>query len=95
MQAGVGDVDLDFGGAWNQDVALSVQVALGSVRLHVPRDVGVRLEVDRLLASVDAGDLEKRGDAYYSDNWDRATRRLRITSKTTFGSLRFDRNARD
>jgi Cell wall-active antibiotics response 4TMS YvqF len=95
VQAGVGDVDLDFGGAWKQDVALSVQVALGSVRLHVPRDVGVRLEVDRLLASVDAGDLEKRGDAYYSDNWNRATRRLRITSKTTFGSLRFDRNARD
>ena len=95
VQAGIGDVDLDFGGAWLQDVALSVQVALGDVELHVPRDVGVRLEVQRLLASVDAGDLVKRGDAYYSDNWDRATRRLRITSKTTFGSLRFDRNARD
>lgn len=95
VQAGVGDVDLDFGGAWQQDMALSVQVALGNVKLHVPRDVGVRLEVQRLLASVDVGDLVKRGDAYYSENWDQATRRLRVTSKTTFGKLRVDRDTRD
>lgn len=95
VQAGVGDVDLDFGGAWQQDMALSVQVALGNVKLHVPRNVGVRLEVQRLLASVDVGDLVKRGDAYYSENWDQATRRLRVTSKTTFGKLRVDRDTRD
>ena len=95
VQAGVGDVDLDFGGAWQQDMALSVQVALGDVKLHVPRDVGVRLEVQRLFASLDVGDLVKRGDAYYSENWDHATRRLRVTSKTTFGKLRVDRDTRD
>jgi hypothetical protein len=93
VQAGVGDVDLDFGGTWTQDVALSVQVALGDVKLHVPRDVGVRLDVQRLLASVDVGGLEKRGDAYYSENWATAAHRLRITSKTTFGKLRLDRSA--
>lgn len=95
VQAGVGDVDLDFGGTWRQDVDLTVQVALGDVELHVPRDVGVRLEVQRFLASVDVGGLVKRGDAYYSENWDSATHRLRIASKTTFGKLRVDRNARD
>lgn len=90
VQAGVGDVDLDFGGSWSQDVTLSVQVALGEVRLRVPRDVGVRLSVQRVLASVDVGGLVKRDDAYYSENWDSAPHKLRITSRTTFGRLRLD-----
>ncbi|HET7458080.1 MAG TPA: LiaF domain-containing protein [Gemmatimonadaceae bacterium] len=95
VEAGVGDVDLDFSGAWTQDVALSVQVALGDVKMHVPPDVGVRVEVQRWLASVDLDGMTKRGDAYYSDNWDAAPRKLRVVARTTFGKLRLDRAARD
>jgi hypothetical protein len=94
VQAGVGDVELNFDGAWTQSVELNVRVALGGVTIRVPREVGVRVEAQKFLASFDAQGLVKRGNAYYSDNWDTATHRLSVRAQTTFGSLRVERTAR-
>ena len=94
VQAGVGGVDLDFGGTWTQSIDLNVRVALGGVTIRVPRDVGVRVEAQKLLASFDSQGLVKRGNAYYSENWDSATHRLNVRSQTTFGTLRVERTAR-
>jgi hypothetical protein len=94
VQAGVGGVELDFDGAWTQSVELDVRVALGGVTIRVPREVGVRVEAQRFLASFDSQGLTKRGNAYYSDNWDSATHRLSVRAQTTFGSLRVERTAR-
>ena len=93
VQAGVGGVDLDFGGAWTQDIDLDVRVALGGVTVRVPRAVGVRAEARKFLASFDPRGLVKRGDAYYSENWESAAHHLRVRSHTTFGTLRIDRTA--
>ena len=91
VHGGVGGVDLDFGGQWTQDANVDVELALGKLTLHVPRDVGVRLEVEKFLASFDQQGLQKRGDAYFSDNWDRAKYRVRVRASTTFGGIEVDR----
>jgi hypothetical protein len=91
VHGGVGSVDLDFGGQWMQDTNVDVELALGKLTLHVPRDVGVRLEVEKFLASFDQQGLRKRGDAYYSDNWDGAKYRVRLRASTTFGGIELDR----
>jgi predicted membrane protein len=84
-------VELDFGGQWTQDMSVDADLALGKLTLHVPRDVGVRVEVQKFLASFDQQGLVKRGDAYYSDNWDQAKYRLRLRAQTTFGGIELDR----
>jgi hypothetical protein len=91
VHGGVGSVDLDFGGQWTQDANVDVELALGKLTLHVPRDIGVRLEVEKFLASFDEQGLQKRGDAYYSENWDRAKYRIRLRASTTFGGIELDR----
>lgn len=91
VHGGVGGVELDFGGEWRQDMDVHVDLALGKLTLHVPRDVGVRVEVEKFLASFDEQGLEKRGDAYYSDNWDQAKYHLRLRAQTTFGGIELDR----
>ena len=94
VQAGVGGVELDFDGAWTQNVELVVRVALGGVTIRVPREVGVRVESQRFLASFDSQGLVKRGNAYYSENWDSAPHRLSVRAQTTFGKLQVERTAR-
>lgn len=94
VQAGVGGVELDFDGTWTQSVDLNVRVALGGVIIRVPRDVGVRVEAQKFLASFDSQGLVKRGNAYFSENWESATHRLSVRSHTTFGSLRVERTSR-
>ena len=91
VHSGVGSVELDFGGQWSQDMVVNVDLALGKLTLHVPRDVGVRVEVEKFLASFDQQGLQKRADAYYSDNWDRAQYHLRLRAETKFGGIELDR----
>jgi len=91
VNAGVGTVDLDLGGDWRQDIALNVEVAVGGVRVHVPSDVGVRVEMRKVLASFEHDGLVKRGGAYFSDNWDSAPYKLSIRTGTTLGKFELDR----
>jgi len=87
VTGGAGSIDLDFAGALQRNVDVDAEMALGSVTVRVPRDAGVRVELSRFIAGFNHFGLEKRGDAWYSDNWDRAQRRMTIRVKTVFGSV--------
>jgi hypothetical protein len=93
VKVGIGTAELDFGGEWAADVELDLEVSLGKATLRVPADVGVRVETSRVLASFQREGFVKRGDAYYSDNWDRATRRLHVRSRIVLGQLELQRGA--
>lgn len=87
VEGGVGDLTLDFEGAWNGDMSADITMALGSVTLRIPEDIGVRVDKDTFLTDFDRSGFYKRGDAYYSDGWDGATRRLDIQLEGAFGSV--------
>lgn len=92
VQGGVGKVDLDFGSRLESDVKIEANLALGKLSLRVPRDVGIRVELQRLIAGFDHPGLRKRGDAYYSDNWDDAKVRVRVRAETVLGAIEIDRS---
>lgn len=94
LHGGVGSVDLDLGGAWTRDLAVDAHLALGALTLRVPPEVGVRLEVRRVAATLDHTGLVKRGDAWYSDNWDTARYKLRVRAETFFGKIDLQRSVR-
>ena len=87
VEAGVGQVTLGFGGEWDQDMRVNVSMGLGSLELRVPEGVGVRLEKDSFLTSLDAEGLVKDGNDHVSENWDTAERRLVIEVEAAFGSI--------
>jgi len=92
VEGGVGSIELDFGSSVRSDVDVDANVALGKLTLRMPRDVGVRVEVRKLLASFDHPGLDKRGNAFYSDNWDSAEVRVRVRAETVLGAIDIDRN---
>jgi hypothetical protein len=91
VNGGVGSVTLDFGGAWSQDMSVAAEMALGKITMRVPQEVGVRVETQRFLASFSHDGLYRRGNAYYSDNWDTAKYKLRIRVQSVFGAIDIDR----
>lgn len=93
LRGGVGTVSLDFSGVWTRDLTVSTRLAVGTLTLIVPNDVGVRLEVERVAAGFDHEGLVKRDDAWYTENWDRAPHKLRIRAETYFGKIDFQRGA--
>ena len=90
VKGGVGALDLGYGGTWTADMETHLAVAIGKVTIHVPPDVGIRLEMQRFLASFDNDGLVKRGGIWYSDNWDSARFHLRLHIDATFGAVEID-----
>jgi len=94
VDAGVGNVELDFGGQWTQDVALSVEVTFGVVTIHVPSDVGIRVTMKKVAGSFEHEGLIARDGAWVSSNWGSARHKLTVSAETVFGKLSIDKTGR-
>jgi len=88
IDAGIGEIDLGFTGDWRQNARVSVDMGLGSLVLRFPRGLGVRLVKDTFLTSLDSEGLVKRGDAYYSLDYDDAEYQITVDVDAAFGSIR-------
>jgi hypothetical protein len=88
ISAGVGKVTLDLDGEWQSDATVDVNMGLGSLDLVLPEGLGVRLVRKTLLTSLDTEGLVKRGDDYYSPDWDSAKRRITVDVDAAFGSIK-------
>lgn len=85
--AGVGDVTLEFTGEWRRNAEVEVDMGLGALELRFPRGLGVKLEESSFLTSLDAQELTKRGDAYYSADWEGAERRITVEVNAALGDI--------
>jgi hypothetical protein len=88
LRCGVGDVELDLAGAWARDMELQVEIVLGELTIDVPRGLGVRLRLDRTMASLDAPGLVRRGDEWLTPGFDEAARRVTIDATTVLGAVK-------
>ncbi|MFL5540039.1 MAG: LiaF domain-containing protein [Longimicrobiaceae bacterium] len=90
FSGGMGETTLDFGGAWTRSATAEINMGVGSVRLRLPRALGVRVTRDSSLSSFDAGGLVKRGNAWYSRNYEQAPHKLDISIHAAVGSVGVD-----
>jgi len=94
VHGGVGVVDLEFGGSWTRDLAVDARLAIGNLILRVPSDVGIRIDVDRVLAGFDHDGMVKRDGAWYSENYGTAPHKLTVHAQTFFGQIELHRGVR-
>ncbi len=87
VDAGVGDLVLDFRGQWRGDTRVSVDMGLGSLELRIPEGLGVRIVKDTFLTSWNPEGLVKRGSAYYSLNWEEAENRVTVSVDAALGKV--------
>ena len=87
VDAGVGNLVLDFQGEWQGDATVSVDMGLGALELRFPPGLGVKLEKDTFLTSLDSEGLVKRGNAFYSLDWDEAEYQITVEVSAAFGSI--------
>lgn len=91
FEGGVGGARLDLSGAWKQDAEIRVQVGLGGMNLRVPRDLGVRVTAEKHFLSglqLDSFRREGSSNEYYSENYNQAKIRIKISVQTGIGGFR-------
>ncbi|MDY6877652.1 MAG: toast rack family protein [Chloroflexota bacterium] len=88
VQGGVGDINLDFTGDWPNSADVRITAGVGAVTLRLPDDVGVRVETEGGLTSIETDGLQRKGDAYVNDAFGETETELRIHVTTGIGNLR-------
>jgi len=86
---GATDLVLDLTGDWGKMPQANVDVGVGiaDLTLHLPRDIGIEVEIKRFLATFDRSGLTKRGDRYYTANFDGAATKLFLDVNAVMGSV--------
>lgn len=87
IDAGVGSITLGFGGRWERDARVNIDMGLGALELRIPEGLGVRLRKDSFLTALDSEGLIKRGDVYESLDYEDAEYRIDIDLDAAFGSV--------
>jgi hypothetical protein len=67
INGGAGEVTIDLTGDWQKDLEARIMGGLGDIHLRLPADVGVRIEVDTGIGTVDASGLTRDGNTYTND----------------------------
>lgn len=88
LQGGVGDIALDFTGAWDRSAEVRITTGVGSLTLRLPDDVGVRVETEGGLSHVEASGLKREGNLYVNDAFGETEPELRVYITTGVGSVR-------
>ena len=87
MDAGVGQVILALGGEWQRDLDVEVEMGVGAIEIRVPRGIGLKLVKESFLTALDAPEMDRDGDAWYSSDWTSADRRITIDVEAAFGAI--------
>jgi hypothetical protein len=87
FEGGVGKVFLDFSGGWTASSQVEVKMAVGELTLRLPRTIGVRLRMDKFLASFQPAGLARRGEWFQSPNYDPKGRHLDLDLTAAMGGV--------
>lgn len=92
VAGGAGSLVLDFTGNWDTSRAtrVAVKFGLGSLTLRLPEDLGVELDIEKLLVSFEKTDFTKRGSRYFSTNYDTAPTKLYIEINAALGDIQVE-----
>lgn len=90
VEGGAQEVKLDFSGSWRGDTEAFLKMGVGKLALDIPRDVGVRLRKQSLLAHLEAPNMTKNGDTFVSQGYQTTKRHLDINIDAAFGAIRLN-----
>ncbi|HUI42218.1 MAG TPA: toast rack family protein [Terriglobia bacterium] len=88
MDLGAGETTIDLDGPWKNNLDATVHGGVGKTTLHLPRDVGVRVEAHSGIGAINAsGGFIKAGDAFTNSAYGTSPVTLRIDVKGGIGEI--------
>jgi len=88
FEGGLGDFLLDFSGDWQRDARAEIEMGLGDLTVRLPRDLGVKLTVDKsFMTDLSIDSFVKDGNEYISQNYEKARYHLTLTIEAGIGDV--------
>lgn len=64
---GAGNTTIDLNGDWEKNVEVYIQGGVGKTVLRLPKDIGVRVTVNKALGAINTYNLTRDGNVYVND----------------------------
>jgi N-terminal domain of toast_rack, DUF2154 len=88
VHIGVGQVDLDLRGQPARDYEVKINGGIGQATVNLPTDVGVWAEASGGIGSINVSGLQKHGDHWENDLYDKAKVNVRVQVSGGIGEIR-------
>jgi len=90
LNGGVGVVSLDLGGALTGELTAELGMTMGELTLRLPHGAGVRLTLDRFLASFQPAGFTRQGEQFVTPDYESAVRRIDLRVSTAVGAVKVE-----
>lgn len=87
VSLGAGEYTIDLNGEWARDLDVSIDAGAANVRLRLPKDVGIRVEVGEGPHTVEAAGLTKDGNFYTNAAYGVSKTTLQINVDAGIGQI--------
>lgn len=87
---GAGDSTLDLSGDWQNDLDATIRGGIGKLTLRLPSAVGVRLDINAGVGSINASGLTKDGDIYTNSAYGESDVKLIISIDAGVGEINLE-----
>ncbi|MBD3274294.1 MAG: hypothetical protein GF372_03230 [Candidatus Marinimicrobia bacterium] len=90
INSGIGELSVDFGGSYNGNGKVRLDLDIGETRITLPDNLGVRVKVNKagFLSSVNmGGNFDERDGYYYTNGYSSSEYNLNMMISTGIGEL--------
>ena len=87
---GAGGSTVDLSGDWAHDLDVTIDAGAGDITVLLPKDVGIRVEVDTGVGTIDAPGLTKDGNIYTNTAFGVSDVTLQIDMQAGVGSINLE-----
>ena len=87
VETGAGVTTVDLTGVWQHDVDVSIQGGFGEITVNLPAEMGVRVEMDTALVTVNANGLILAENGYINKAFETAPYTLTLKLEAGVGSV--------
>ncbi len=84
---GVGDLTVDLSSPSEQDLEVNIDGGIGSAKVYLPENIGVRVDVDKGIGSVHIRGLMKQGNVYTNEAYGNTEATIDISIDAGIGSI--------
>ena len=87
VETGAGTTTVNLDGNWQHNVDVSIEGGVGELKINLPADMGVRVEMDTALVTVTANGLIIADNGYVNQAYDTAPYKLTLKLQAGVGSV--------